>query len=209
MGRATGGSAASAQDVRLQQQGQPTQAEAAQNGTLAAAVGEDKLQKVAADLDRARSLDGKNDSGCMGAVNDARQSMTPRRICLPIEAPLGVVPLAEAASEWRLASITWMTRRRSSDCRVSLARRGRPGRGPVCNGLAHPPGGQGPFSSRNGRSPLERAFEATNYATVGAVKGRNGRRIGCPASRVSTLLARGCGHAELRFCSPEQVDRWL
>jgi hypothetical protein len=75
LGRATGGSAASAQDVRLQQQGQPTQAEAAQNGTPAAAVGEDKLQKVAADLDRARSLDGQNDSGCMGAVNDARKDM--------------------------------------------------------------------------------------------------------------------------------------
>ena len=75
MGRATGGSAASAQDVRLQQQGQPTQAEAAQNGTPAAAMGEDKLQKVAADLDRARSLDGKNDSGCVGAVNDARKHM--------------------------------------------------------------------------------------------------------------------------------------
>jgi hypothetical protein len=75
MGRATGGSAASAQDVRLQQQGQPTQAEAAQNGTPSAAVGEDKLQKVAADLDRARSLDGKNDSGCVGAVNDARKHM--------------------------------------------------------------------------------------------------------------------------------------
>jgi hypothetical protein len=75
LGRATGGSAASAQDVRLQQQGQPTQAEAAQNGTPAAAVGEDKLQKVAADLDRARSLDAKNDSGCMGAVNDARKGM--------------------------------------------------------------------------------------------------------------------------------------
>jgi hypothetical protein len=69
------GSAASAQDVRLQQQGQPTQAEAAQHGTPAAAVGEDKLQKVAADLDRARSLDGKNDSGCIGAVNDARKDM--------------------------------------------------------------------------------------------------------------------------------------
>ena len=75
MGGATGGSAASAQDVRLQQQGQPTQAEAAQNGTPAAAMGEDKLQKVAADLDRARSLDGKNDSGCVGAVNDARKHM--------------------------------------------------------------------------------------------------------------------------------------
>jgi hypothetical protein len=48
---------------------------AAQNGTPAAAVGEDKLQKVAADLDRERSLDGKSDSGCMGAVNDARKDM--------------------------------------------------------------------------------------------------------------------------------------
>jgi len=75
LGRATGGSAASAQDVRLQQQGLPTQAEATQNGTPAAAVGEDKLQKVAADLDRARSLDAKNDSGCMDAVNNARKAM--------------------------------------------------------------------------------------------------------------------------------------
>jgi hypothetical protein len=75
MGRATGGSAASAQDVRLQQQGQPTQAEAAQNGTPAAAVGADKLQKVAADLDRARSLDGQNDSGCTDPVKDARKDM--------------------------------------------------------------------------------------------------------------------------------------
>jgi ribosomal protein L18 len=55
MGQATAGSAASAQDVRLQQQGQPTQAEAAQNGTPAApAAREDKLQKVAADLERQR-----------------------------------------------------------------------------------------------------------------------------------------------------------
>ena len=74
MGRATS-SAASAQDVRLQQQGQPTQAEAAQHGTPAAALGEDRLQKVAADLQRARSLDGKNDNGCMGAVNDARKDL--------------------------------------------------------------------------------------------------------------------------------------
>jgi hypothetical protein len=75
MSRATAGSAASPQDVQLQQQGQPTQAEAAQNGTPAAAAGADRLQKVAADLDRARSLDGKNDSGCMSAVNDARKDM--------------------------------------------------------------------------------------------------------------------------------------
>jgi hypothetical protein len=75
MGQATGGSAASSQDVRLQQQGQPTEAQAARNGTPAAAAGQDRLQKVAADLDRARSLDGKNDSGCVDAVNDARKDM--------------------------------------------------------------------------------------------------------------------------------------
>ncbi len=75
MGRATGGSAASSQDVRLQQQGQPTQAEAMQNGTPAAAAGEDRLQRVTADLDRARMLDAKNDSTCMGAVDDARKAM--------------------------------------------------------------------------------------------------------------------------------------
>jgi hypothetical protein len=75
MSRATAGSAASPQDVRLQQQGQPTQAEAAQSGRPAAATGEDKLQKVAANLDRARSLDRNNDSGCLTAVSDARRDM--------------------------------------------------------------------------------------------------------------------------------------
>jgi hypothetical protein len=75
MGQAAGGSAASSQDVRLQQQGQPTQAQAARNGTPTAAAGQDRLQKVSADLDRARSLDGKNDSGCMAAVNDARKAL--------------------------------------------------------------------------------------------------------------------------------------
>ena len=75
MGQAAGASAASSQDVRLQQQGKPTQAQAAQNGTTAAAAGQDRLQKVAADLDRARTLDGKNDSGCKDAVNDARKAM--------------------------------------------------------------------------------------------------------------------------------------
>ena len=75
MGQATAGSAASVQDARLQQQGQPTQAEAARNGAPAAAASEDKLQKVTAALDRARVLDRKNDSACMGAVGDARKAM--------------------------------------------------------------------------------------------------------------------------------------
>jgi hypothetical protein len=75
MGQATAGSAASVQDARLQQQGQPTQAEAARNGTPAVAASEDKLQKVTEALDRARILDRKNDSGCMGAVGEARKAM--------------------------------------------------------------------------------------------------------------------------------------
>jgi hypothetical protein len=75
VGAATAGAAASPQDVRLQQQGRPTQAEAATNATPATAAGEDKLQKVMADLDRARELDGKNDSTCMSAISDARKVM--------------------------------------------------------------------------------------------------------------------------------------
>jgi hypothetical protein len=75
MGQATGGSAASAQDVRLQQQGRPTQAEAARNGAPTGARAEDRLQKVTADLDRARRLDAKNDSACTAAVEDARKDM--------------------------------------------------------------------------------------------------------------------------------------
>ena len=75
MGQAAAGSAASAQDVRLQQQGRPTQAEAARSGKPAAAAGEDKLQRVAADLDRARSLDLQSNSGCVDAVNDARKNL--------------------------------------------------------------------------------------------------------------------------------------
>lgn len=75
VGQATAGSAASTQDARLQQQGQPTQAEAAGNGTPAAAANEDKLRKITAALDRARVLDGKNDSACMGAVDAARRAM--------------------------------------------------------------------------------------------------------------------------------------
>lgn len=75
MNQATGGSAASTQDARLQQQGQPTQAEAARNGTPAATAKENGLQRATAALGRARVLDGKNDSACMGAVGEARKAM--------------------------------------------------------------------------------------------------------------------------------------
>ncbi len=74
MSQATGGSAASPQDARLQQQGQPTQAEAARNGTPAAAD-QDRLRKVTAALDRARTLDGRNDTSCMGAVDEAKKAL--------------------------------------------------------------------------------------------------------------------------------------
>jgi hypothetical protein len=77
MGQATAGAAASPQDVRLQQQGRPPQAQAAMNGTAANTSSQDKLQKVTADLDRARELDGKNDSACMSAISDARKDISP------------------------------------------------------------------------------------------------------------------------------------
>jgi hypothetical protein len=72
---ATAGSAASAQDVRRQQQGEPTQAAAAYSGTAGATTREDKLQKVNADLERARSLDAKNDQACLSAVDEAKKRM--------------------------------------------------------------------------------------------------------------------------------------
>jgi hypothetical protein len=75
VGQATAGGAASAQDVRLQQQGKPTQAQDATNATAAAASGQDKLQRITADLDRARKLDKNNDSACLDAISDARKDM--------------------------------------------------------------------------------------------------------------------------------------
>ncbi len=75
MGQATAGAAASPQDVRLQQQGKPTQAQAGLSQTPAAARGEDKMQQVTANLDRARKLDGSNDAACMSAISDARKAL--------------------------------------------------------------------------------------------------------------------------------------
>jgi hypothetical protein len=64
----TGGIATSAQDVRLQQAGQPTTAQGGDPGALDAQRGE-----AMAALDKARDLDAKNDSGCTAAVEEARQ----------------------------------------------------------------------------------------------------------------------------------------
>ena len=76
MNTATEGRAASAQDVRAQQQGQPTSAQVAQSGSPghAAPLPPDKLSQVHAALDRARSLDQQgNNEGCTQAINDAKQ----------------------------------------------------------------------------------------------------------------------------------------
>ena len=75
VGEATAGAAASSQDVRLQQQGRPTQAQAAMNATPGTSAGQDKLQRIQADLGRARELDQKNDSACSSALADARKDM--------------------------------------------------------------------------------------------------------------------------------------
>jgi hypothetical protein len=76
MNTATGNRAASAQDVRAQQQGQATSAQVAQSagGGRAAQLPADKLSQVNAALDRARSLDQQgNNDGCTQAINEARQ----------------------------------------------------------------------------------------------------------------------------------------
>lgn len=70
MNQATSGSAASAQDVQRQQQGQPTAAQAAQAGVQTG--GQNAAQAMAA-LDRARALDKAGDSGCTQAVEDAKR----------------------------------------------------------------------------------------------------------------------------------------
>jgi hypothetical protein len=76
MNTATEGRAASAQDVRAQQQGQPTSSQVAQTGSTgrAAQLPADKLSQVHAALDRARSLDQQgNNDGCTQAINEAKQ----------------------------------------------------------------------------------------------------------------------------------------
>jgi hypothetical protein len=77
MSAAVEGRAASAQDVRAQQQGQPTSAQVAQGSGQAARGAQlppDKLLQVNAALDRARSLDQQgNNDGCTQAINEARQ----------------------------------------------------------------------------------------------------------------------------------------
>lgn len=63
--------ATSPQDVRLQQQGQPT---TAQGGTPDAAA--DKMSMAKTELDRARMLDAQGSNDCAGALDKARQMIS-------------------------------------------------------------------------------------------------------------------------------------
>ena len=62
--------AKSPQDVRLQSQGMPTTAQGGDPRVL-----DENARKAMASLERARSLDQKNDQGCMAAVQEAQNLM--------------------------------------------------------------------------------------------------------------------------------------
>jgi hypothetical protein len=62
--------ATSAQDVRLQQAGQPTMAQGGDPRVV-----DEQLGKVRQAVDRARDLDAKDDAGCRTAVDEANQLM--------------------------------------------------------------------------------------------------------------------------------------
>lgn len=66
----TGGIATSAQDVQLQQAGQPTTAQGGDVRGLEA----QRAQAVAA-LDKARDLDARDDAACTAAVDEAREHL--------------------------------------------------------------------------------------------------------------------------------------
>jgi hypothetical protein len=68
MNQATSQTATSAQDVRRQQQNQPTAAQ-----STSAASGEDRTAKMQAAMERARRLDGENSADCKGAVSEAQK----------------------------------------------------------------------------------------------------------------------------------------
>jgi hypothetical protein len=75
MNQATSQTATSAQDVRRQQQNQPTAAQ-----STSAASGEDRMAKMQAALARARQLDSQNDADCKNAVSEAQElADAPRR----------------------------------------------------------------------------------------------------------------------------------
>ena len=77
MNTASQGRATSAQDVRSQQQGQPTSAQIAQGSAQPAGGSQpqaDKMMQANAALDRARAADQKGDNaGCTQALGEAKQ----------------------------------------------------------------------------------------------------------------------------------------
>jgi hypothetical protein len=75
MNQASSQTATSAQDVRRQQQGEPTAANA--TGAFHA---DDRTAKIEAALQRARQMDSQNNADCKNAVNEAQQlESAPRR----------------------------------------------------------------------------------------------------------------------------------
>jgi hypothetical protein len=75
MNQASSQTATSAQDVRRQQQNEPTAANA-----TGAVPAQDRTAKIEAALSRARQLDGQNNADCKNAVNEAQQMVdAPRR----------------------------------------------------------------------------------------------------------------------------------
>ena len=68
MNAAAGQAATSPEDVRRQQQGQPTTAQAADRAS-------ERMPMAKAKLEQARLLDERGDAGCMTLVNEAREAM--------------------------------------------------------------------------------------------------------------------------------------
>lgn len=68
MNQASSQTATSAQDVRRQQQNQPTAANA-----TAAVPAQDRTAKIEASLARARKLDGQNNADCKNAVSEVQK----------------------------------------------------------------------------------------------------------------------------------------
>lgn len=68
MNAAAGQIATSAEDVRRQQEGRPTTAQAADQAS-------ERLPMAKAKLEQARQLDEQGNAGCMALVNEARAAM--------------------------------------------------------------------------------------------------------------------------------------
>ena len=100
MNQATSQTATSAQDVRRQQQNQPTAAQ-----STSAASGEDRTAKMQAAMERARRLDGENSADCKGAVSEAQKLAAarpadPSRAGAPYPKARMIRPQSSIACSW-------------------------------------------------------------------------------------------------------------